>query len=78
LRRSLMVTVNGVQHYFRFYDPRVLRVFLGVADRGQWTELSGQIRFVLMESEDGKSLVRYFAYGNGVDSDRVPVEATEP
>ena len=42
--------------YFRFYDPRVLRVFLDTADKDQLRELFGQIQTIYIESEDGHSV----------------------
>lgn len=43
-RRFLMVkTEDGQQLYFRFYDPRVLRIFLPTCDSGQLRELFGPV-----------------------------------
>src|SRR4051812_11866907 len=43
-RKFLMVTTEqGKQLYFRFYDPRVLRVFLPTCTPGQVIELFGQM-----------------------------------
>ncbi len=39
--------------YFRFYDPRVLRVFLDTADKDQLRELFGPIQTIYLESETG-------------------------
>ena len=63
LRRSLMVTMEetGKYVYFRFYDPRVLRVFLPVADPEQRAQLFGTISSVLMEAEDGSAMLRFAA-----------------
>ena len=42
--------------YFRYYDPRVLRVFLPTCDDIQRKELYGPISSFYMETEDGELL----------------------
>jgi hypothetical protein len=60
LRRFLMVELeNGRKAYFRFYDPRVLRVFLPNCTYEEWMQFFGPIRAYLAESEDAKSLLRF-------------------
>ncbi len=53
-RRLLFVQNEelGELVYFRFYDPRVLRVFLPVATRRQEDELFGPVERFLCEDED--------------------------
>ncbi len=52
-RKFLMVrTEPGKQLYFRFYDPRVLRIFLPTCDAAQIRELFGPIDYFLIEDED--------------------------
>ncbi len=60
LRRSLMVGMEGEAEpvYFRFYDPRVLRAFWGIADIEQRGELAGPITAFLMEDEEPDTLLR--------------------
>lgn len=48
----LVKTEDGDELYFRFYDPRVLRVFLPTCDEDQLKEFFGPIRAFLMEDED--------------------------
>ncbi len=59
LRRFLMVQDDETLErlYFRFYDPRALREFLGVATTRQREELIRGSRFVLFENEDGEPIV---------------------
>ncbi|WP_342376815.1 DUF4123 domain-containing protein [Myxococcus stipitatus] len=56
LRKHLLVQVEGVKNpvYFRFYDPRVLRVFLPTCTPAQVEEFHGPIQTFYAEGEDGK------------------------
>lgn len=58
LRRFLMVQDEESleRMYFRFYDPRALREFLGVATSRQRDELFRGSRLVLFEGEDGEPI----------------------
>lgn len=59
LRKFLIVTTEeGRELYFRFYDPRVLRVFLPTCDRDQLKEFFGPIEAFIAEDENGL-LVEY-------------------
>ncbi len=57
-RQFLMVTTDeGKELYFRFYDPRVLRVFLPTCDAVQLQEFFGDlVDAYLMENEAGKMI----------------------
>lgn len=66
LRRFLLVkTEDGKELYFRFYDPRVLRVFLPTCDRSQLEEFFGPVDRYIMEDEDPERVV-IFSLDNGV------------
>ena len=58
LRKFLLVqTEEGKELYFRFYDPRVLRIFLPTCDADQLNEFFGGIvEAFIMEDEDGQML----------------------
>lgn len=58
LRRFLMVQdeATGKQLYFRFYDPRVLRMFMPTCTREQQTEFFGPLESFLLEGEKGELL----------------------
>ena len=59
LRKFLIVaTEDGKELYFRFYDPRVLRVFLPTCDKDQLREFFGPIQAFIAEVENGL-LVEY-------------------
>ncbi len=59
-RRFLMVkTEDGRELYFRFYDPRVLRIFLPTCDAAQLREFFGPVNCYLMEDEDPEQAIRF-------------------
>jgi hypothetical protein len=61
-RRSLMVTLQETQQqvYFRFYDPRVIRIFLPIAEPIQLAEFAGPVISFLIEDEDPGIMLRFF------------------
>jgi hypothetical protein len=74
-RKFLMVqTEDGQELYFRFYDPRVLRIFLPTCDAVQIRELFGEaIDAFVMEDEDPAFALR-FRHENGIlKTERFPV-----
>jgi len=53
-RRFLMVhDERGRPLVFRFYDPRVLRVYLATCTPAELAEFMGPVQTILSESEDG-------------------------
>jgi len=59
-RRFLMVRgPDGKQLYFRYYDPRVLRVFLPTCDEEQTQTLFGPIETYLLEADEADRVVRF-------------------
>lgn len=66
-RHFLMVKLpDRKQVYFRFYDPRVLRLFLPTCNAEQIRLLFGPIQYYIMEDEDPDSLLRFSNKGRGV------------
>jgi hypothetical protein len=60
LRHFLFVkTAAGEEVYFRFYDPRVLRLFLPTCNPQQATEFFGPIRSFLLEDAEPTTLLRF-------------------
>jgi hypothetical protein len=60
LRHFLMVDIEGGERVlFRFYDPRVMRVFLPTCNAEQRKEFFGQIEQILVESEKKTAVLRY-------------------
>jgi hypothetical protein len=60
-RRFLLVKSeeDGRTLYFRFYDPRVLRIFLPTCTPAEAVEFFGPIREFLMEAADPATLIRF-------------------
>jgi len=66
-RKFLLVkSEEGQELYFRFYDPRVLRIFLPTCDAAQIREFfGGAIDYFFLEDEDPDYALR-FSHQNGV------------
>jgi hypothetical protein len=59
-RQFLLVTLEDDKEvYFRFYDPRVLRVFLPTCSTEQMDEFFGPVRSYLTEAEQPGMLLRF-------------------
>jgi hypothetical protein len=59
-RRFLMVyDSTGKPLYFRYYDPRVLRLYLPTCNEGELQTLFGPVTRYCLESDDGRALVEY-------------------
>jgi hypothetical protein len=60
-RRFTMVRApDGKELYFRFYDPRVLRVFLPTCTPGELAGFFGPVLFYAMEDEDPGKMLRFW------------------
>jgi hypothetical protein len=84
LRRFLTaLTEDGRKLLFRFYDPRVLRVYLPTCTPGELDAFFGPLERVVLEGEAGASLVVYrrdsagFA-GFALEEHSVRGDPTEP
>ncbi|MCX6270834.1 MAG: DUF4123 domain-containing protein [Bacteroidetes bacterium] len=58
-------TEDGEAYYFRFYDPRVLRVFLPTCDQTQLKDFFGPVNYLICEDEDS-AFAFVFSLDNGV------------
>jgi Domain of unknown function (DUF4123) len=59
-RRFLMVAdEQGQSLYFRYYDPRVFRVYLPTCNERELGFIFGPVERFWCESEDGKAVVEY-------------------
>lgn len=62
-RRFLMVRKDdGESLYFRFYDPRVLRIFLNTCDKYQLEAFFGPVDRYIMEDEDPQRAIIFSLY----------------
>ena len=79
LRHFLMVKLpDGKQVYFRFYDPRVLRLFLPICLPEQFNEFFGPVKYYLAEDEKPEGLLRYSNKGLGVGVRQFLLAPPEP
>ncbi|HMT28078.1 MAG TPA: DUF4123 domain-containing protein [Bacteroidia bacterium] len=59
-RKFLMVkTEDGKELFFRFYDPRVLRIFLPTCNESQLEEFFGPVESYLLEDDDPSKAIRF-------------------
>lgn len=64
-RHFLIVqTEDGKELYFRFYDPRVFRVFLPTCTQRESLEFFGPVAKMLVEREDALMILK-FSFGSG-------------
>ena len=79
LRKFLKVQVeNDRQLVFRYYDPRVLRVYLPTCNAGEWQQFLGPIAAFFMEGEDGSSLIGFTRAGPQLKQERMALPAIRP
>lgn len=70
-RKFLLVKTEDQQElYFRFYDPRVLRIFLPTCSSGQLREFFGPIEFFILEDEDPNFVLKFWLDRDILCSDR--------
>ena len=76
-RRFLMVkTEDGVELFFRFYDPRVLRIFLPTCDTNQLKEFFGPIQSFLLEVEDLRFGIKFWLQNGILQSKKIHFRET--
>lgn len=74
-RKFLVVgTENNQELYFRFYDPRVLRIFLPTCDQNQLREFFGPIEYFIMEDEDKGFAIRCWLENGLLRSIKIPID----
>lgn len=76
LRSFLKVqSPEGKSLLFRFYDPRVFRVFMPTCDVSQLETIFGEIEYFILEDEDPAKIINFHLSKNGLESNlEVPVE----
>lgn len=74
LQYFLRVTLDGHREaFFRYYDPRVLRLFLPTCLPEEIDQFFGPIRYYLMEDENGGALLRFSNSGRGAGLRTLPL-----
>ncbi len=75
LRRFLQVVLpSGEQVYFRFYDPRVMRVFFPTCTPEDVNQFFGPIRNYIVEDENPEKLFRFVNTGKGAEKMTITLE----
>jgi hypothetical protein len=76
LRRFLMVKVEGeADMFFRFYDPRVLRVYLPTCTAEERAEFFGPITELFVEDEDPSACLTFRNLQQNLSTERLNVLA---
>jgi hypothetical protein len=71
-RKFLMVyDPDGRLIYFRYYDPRVLRVYLPTCNAEETKIVFGPISFYVLEDEDPSALLRFPSDNGNVRAEKV-------
>ncbi|MCG7851384.1 MAG: DUF4123 domain-containing protein, partial [Methanosarcinaceae archaeon] len=71
-RRFLMVKdPEGKQIYFRYYDPRVLNVFLPTCNSEELSVVFGPVSSYIMEDEDS-SVLRFGIKDGKLRTEKIP------
>ncbi len=74
-RKFLKVkTADGEELYFRFYDPRVLRIFLPTCNTDQLKEFFGPITAFWSEGEDPNICIEFRLGKAGLETERINLE----
>jgi len=58
-------TEDNLELFFRYYDPRVLRIFIPTCDTNQLREFFGPVSFFAMEDAD-PDYCQVFSFSNGI------------
>lgn len=76
-RTFLLVEHEGKDVYFRYYDPRVLRVFLPTCGPEELAHVYGPVEAYFCEAKDPKTLLRFERCDEGLAMDEVALTAAE-
>jgi hypothetical protein len=70
---NIVYREDGTPLVFRFFDPRVLRVFLPTCTEAELRRFFGPIDAFLTESEDGDAFLRFTLTGAELTQSRLPL-----
>jgi hypothetical protein len=74
LRKFLLVkNESGRELYFRFYDPRVMRLFLPTCNAAEAAQIFGPIRSYMVEAVEPETLLRFTNSERGIEQQRLPL-----
>jgi hypothetical protein len=70
----MVQTEDKEELYFRFYDPRVLRIFLPTCDEDQLNEFFGPVDYFVCEDEDPAFALAFTLKDGELKTERMPKE----
>jgi hypothetical protein len=70
---NIVYREDGTPLVFRFYDPRVLRVFLPTCTESELRRFFGPIDAFLAENEDGDAFIRFTLTGGELTQSHLPL-----
>ena len=74
-RKFLIVAdERGQELYFRFYDPRVLRIFLPTCEKKQLIEFFGPVDYFIIENNTGHEGIKFWIEAGALHQKRVSTE----
>ena len=71
----MVLTEDGKTLYFRFYDPRVLRMFLPTCAPEQLAEFFGPVESFYVEDEDPARALRFSLEAGALKTETVDLAA---
>lgn len=71
----LLKTEGGKELYFRFYDPRVLRMFLPTCDAEQLREFFGPVQYLIAEDAEPGFALHFSQESGQLQIGRISVKA---
>jgi hypothetical protein len=78
LRKFLMVyDPDNKPLYFRYYDPRVLRVYLPTCNAEELAMFFGPVQSYMLEDDDSGTLLRFTTAAGSLQQQRLPVARRE-
>ena len=66
-------TEDGEHYYFRFYDPRVLKIFLPTCDKQQIIEFFGPVESFIVEGDTKEQAIRFWHENGELKQETLPV-----
>ena len=74
-RKIIIVkTEEGQEFYFRFYDPRILKIFLPTCDEKQIIEFFGPMESFIVEGDTKEEAIRFWHQDGILKQEVLPVE----
>lgn len=68
---------DGKPLFFRYYDPRVLRVYLPTCNADEIRTFFGPVDMFAVESENSRSFLKIARSAKGIRSEELPVESAD-